>query len=100
MKATADGSGFVPVFDSRFFTDDVPHGLCVLLGLAELVGVETPQIVQLIRMCQRFMGKSYVTDVPDASVRGIYACRTGSGGINSVTLPNSLGLLAGGRRCG
>lgn len=32
--------GYVPNVDSRFFTDDVAHGLCVLQGLAEILDVK------------------------------------------------------------
>lgn len=105
--APAGQTGFVPVIDSRFFTDDVPHGravkssylrlfpasppsfhspqtrrlwiwqsidpfssatsgLCVLLGLAELLNVNCPRVLYLIRRCQSLMGKTYVTELPDA----------------------------------
>lgn len=56
------GDGFVPDFGSRFWTDDIPHGLCVVYGLATLVGYPTPHIQQMIRRQQSLMGRSYLLD--------------------------------------
>eukprot|EP00730_Choanoeca_flexa_P007610 TRINITY_DN12358_c1_g3_i10.p1 TRINITY_DN12358_c1_g3~~TRINITY_DN12358_c1_g3_i10.p1 ORF type:complete len:462 (+),score=79.28 TRINITY_DN12358_c1_g3_i10:1852-3237(+) len=62
--------GFVPNIESRFFTDDIAHGLCVMQGLAEILEVEMPQVLYLIRRMQEFMGKDYVSQLPD--IRGRY----------------------------
>lgn len=53
--------GFIPNFRNRYFTEDVPYGLCVWRGIAELIGVTTPTIDLLIRWCQHNMGKEYLT---------------------------------------
>ncbi|MCB9797209.1 MAG: NAD/NADP octopine/nopaline dehydrogenase family protein [Alphaproteobacteria bacterium] len=55
-----DGQGLVARVDSRFWLDDIPHGLCVLSGLAELVGLEVPVIRGMIREQQRWMGQRYL----------------------------------------
>ena len=39
VVSTDGGASWTPDFGSRFFTDDVAHGLCVLLGMAEIVAV-------------------------------------------------------------
>lgn len=54
------GDGFVPDFSSRFWGDDIPHGLCVVYGLAELVDEPVPEIQQMILGQQQLMGKSYL----------------------------------------
>jgi opine dehydrogenase len=46
----------------RYFQDDIPYGLCVYRYLADLVGVETPEIERLILWGQRIIGKEYVVD--------------------------------------
>jgi hypothetical protein len=55
-----DGNGMVVDFTSRFWRDDIPHGLCVVQGLAEIVGVELPRVREMITVHQGFMGKSYL----------------------------------------
>uniref|UniRef100_A0A7S1BPW5 Opine dehydrogenase domain-containing protein n=1 Tax=Corethron hystrix TaxID=216773 RepID=A0A7S1BPW5_9STRA len=53
-----------PNVNTRFFRDDVPHGLCVALGLAELLGFnvanDMPLTLNIVRRLQRWMGKEYV----------------------------------------
>ncbi|EGD74960.1 hypothetical protein PTSG_07186 [Salpingoeca rosetta] len=64
---TKDGKlGMVPNIRSRFWLDDIPHGLCVLFGIAELLGLEVPTILHLIRRNQEMIEKEYVTELPDA----------------------------------
>ena len=46
----------------RYFQDDIPYGLCVFRTLADLFGVETPQIDELIMWGQRIMDKQYLVD--------------------------------------
>ncbi|EDQ85124.1 uncharacterized protein MONBRDRAFT_29620 [Monosiga brevicollis MX1] len=64
-----EGSGFVPNVTSRFFTDDTAHGLCVLQGMAEILDVEMPRVLFLLRRLQHIMGKQYVSELPDARGR-------------------------------
>ena len=35
---------FVPLFDHRYFNEDLPCGILVQKGIAELAGVPTPMI--------------------------------------------------------
>ncbi len=46
----------------RYFQDDIPYGLCVFRYLADLVGVDTPEINSLIEWGQRIMQKEYLVD--------------------------------------
>ncbi|WP_304973891.1 NAD/NADP octopine/nopaline dehydrogenase family protein, partial [uncultured Alistipes sp.] len=39
-----DGDGFVPDFEHRYFTEDIPYGMLLLKYMAQLKGVETPAI--------------------------------------------------------
>lgn len=59
MKKNDDGT-FEPDFANRYFTEDVPDGLCVYKGYADLAGVETPGIDAILEHFQKFMGKEYV----------------------------------------
>ena len=54
-----DGS-LVPNFGYRYLTEDIPHGLCVVKGIALIAGLETPRIDAIIRWAQNYMGKQYV----------------------------------------
>ena len=53
-------SGWVPDFSNRYFTEDIPLGLCLYKGVAELVGVETPVIDKILSWAQQHMGKEYL----------------------------------------
>eukprot|EP01135_Chromosphaera_perkinsii_P000650 Nk52_evm17s147 gene=Nk52_evmTU17s147 len=54
--------GFVPDFTNRYFTEDIPLGLCLYKGVADLVDVETPMMDKVITYMQGHMGKEYVKD--------------------------------------
>lgn len=53
-----------PILNSRFFIDDIPHGLCIMLGLCEMLGFDlerdTPITLQVVRTLQTWMGKEFV----------------------------------------
>lgn len=51
--------GFVPDFSSRFYTEDIPNGVCIIKALALLVGVETPTIDYILDWYYRMTGKEY-----------------------------------------
>ena len=61
VKATEDGK-FVPDFTYRYMTEDVPYGLVVIRGIAEIVGVKTPNIDKVLTWCQQKMGKEYLVN--------------------------------------
>lgn len=52
--------GFVPDLDSRFFHEDVPFGLVVLQGLAEIAGVRLPAVEDVLGWAQGVMGREYL----------------------------------------
>ena len=59
MKETADHS-FVPDFAHRYLTEDVPYGLVVIQGIAEIVQVDTPSIDKVLLWAQEKLGKEYL----------------------------------------
>ncbi|MCC7265700.1 MAG: NAD/NADP octopine/nopaline dehydrogenase family protein [Candidatus Latescibacteria bacterium] len=54
--------GWAPDWNSRFFWEDVPHGLVMLRGLADLAGVPTPALDRLLVWAQERMGREYLRD--------------------------------------
>ena len=59
---TSEDDKFVPDFTHRYMTEDVPYGLVVIRGIAEIVGVETPNIDKVLTWCQEKMGKEYLVN--------------------------------------
>mmetsp|Transcript_25398 Transcript_25398/g.82139 ORF Transcript_25398/g.82139 Transcript_25398/m.82139 type:complete len:408 (-) Transcript_25398:953-2176(-) len=57
--------GFLPDFRYRYFTEDVPFGLLVSKGIAELAHVKTPAIDTVIDWCQSKLGRQYLTATDD-----------------------------------
>jgi len=55
-----EGGGWVPDFANRYFTEDIPEGLCMYKGIADLAGVKTPVIDEILAFFQPFMGKEYL----------------------------------------
>ncbi|MDT8420058.1 MAG: NAD/NADP octopine/nopaline dehydrogenase family protein [Desulfuromonadales bacterium] len=55
-------NGWIPDFANRYFTEDIPLGLCLYKGVAEIVGVETPVICKILNWAQAHMGKEYLVD--------------------------------------
>mmetsp|Transcript_122119 Transcript_122119/g.380171 ORF Transcript_122119/g.380171 Transcript_122119/m.380171 type:complete len:407 (+) Transcript_122119:70-1290(+) len=62
VAAAGGGGGWAPDFGNRYFTEDIPLGLCVYRGVAELAGVETPAMDEIIAWAQAHMGKEYLKD--------------------------------------
>ncbi len=54
--------GYVPDFQARYLSEDVPFGLLVTRGIAELVGVPTPTIDAVITWAQEKLGKEYLRE--------------------------------------
>jgi hypothetical protein len=52
--------GLAPSWSSRFFLEDIPFGLVVIRGIAELAGVPTPAIDEVVTWAQARMGKEYL----------------------------------------
>lgn len=65
VRTTTPGGGqkqqqYLPDFGYRYFSEDVPMGLIVTRGIAELAGVKTPEMDRVILWCQERMGKEYL----------------------------------------
>jgi hypothetical protein len=54
--------GYVLEPNNRVFLEDVPYGLVVLRGIADLAGVPTPKLDQILTWAQAQMGKVYLRD--------------------------------------
>ena len=61
MKKTDDGK-YVPNFDYRYTTEDIPYGLVVFRGIATLLEVPTPVIDEIICWAQKKLGKEFLVD--------------------------------------
>jgi hypothetical protein len=59
MTRTANGK-YVPDFNHRFLAEDVPFGLVVIRGIAEIARVPTPCIDTVLSWCQDRLGKEYL----------------------------------------
>ena len=59
---TTEAGRFVPDFTHRYMTEDVPYGLVIIRGIAEIVGVQTPNIDKVLTWCQEKMGKEYLVN--------------------------------------
>merc|ERR1711953_508388 len=55
-----EGGAWVPDFANRYFTEDIPEGVCMYKGIADLAGVETPVMDEIVCFFQKFMGKEYI----------------------------------------
>ncbi|KAJ7325715.1 hypothetical protein OS493_029142 [Desmophyllum pertusum] len=82
MKETADHS-FVPDFAHRYLTEDIPYGLVVIRGIAEIVQVDTPTIDKVLLWAQEKVGKEYLVgaklqgkDVPSTRAPQRYGLTT------------------------
>ncbi|XP_060085986.1 opine dehydrogenase-like [Ylistrum balloti] len=54
------GKRFVPDFNYRYLKEDVPYGLVVMKGIAEIAGVDTPTIDTIIEWAQKQLNKEYI----------------------------------------
>ena len=59
---TPEGKKYLPNFKYRYFSEDIPCGLIVTRGIAELAGVPTPHMDDVIMWCEEVMGKEYLVD--------------------------------------
>lgn len=65
MKPKKEGEeivGWEPDFTNRYFTEDLPEGVAMYKGIADLAGVETPALDEIVCFFQKFMGKEYIKD--------------------------------------
>merc|ERR1711988_1059457 len=54
--------GYIPDFANRYFTEDIPEGVAMYKGIADLAGVATPVMDEIVCFFQQFMGKEYIVD--------------------------------------
>ncbi len=76
--------GWVPNYQSRFFLEDIPYGVVVLKGLAELAGVPTPMFDRILTWAQEKMGCEYLVD---GKLQGEHIAESGAPqrfGLNSL----------------
>lgn len=57
-----DEDGYLPNFESRFYTEDIPNGLCILKALSLFVGVQTTNIDRVILWYCHMTGKKYLNN--------------------------------------
>ncbi|MGL5414452.1 MAG: NAD/NADP octopine/nopaline dehydrogenase family protein [Clostridium sp.] len=55
-------NGYIPDVKSRYFTEDIDFGTCLIKGFAEVLEVETPLIDEIITWGQNLLGKEYLKD--------------------------------------
>lgn len=72
--------GFIPDFQARYLSEDVPYNLLVTRGIAALAGVSTPVIDAVLDWAQARLGKQYLVegrlegrDLPDSRAPQRYA---------------------------
>lgn len=53
--------GFIPDFQARYLSEDVPYNLLVTRGIVELAGVSTPVIDKVLSWAQKRLEKVYLT---------------------------------------
>ncbi len=58
----AVNGGLMPDFHARYLAEDVPYGLIVTRGIAELAGVPTPFMDQVILWAQERLEKEYLVE--------------------------------------
>jgi hypothetical protein len=59
---TPEGKKYYPNFNYRYFLEDIPCGLIVTRGIAELAGVPCPNMDDVILWCQEMMGKEFLVN--------------------------------------
>lgn len=58
----SDGKSVLLNTKSRFFTEDVPYGLCVLKAIADLFKVSVPHIERILKWHQKFMDIKFIDE--------------------------------------
>lgn len=78
---------FVPDFENRYFTEDIPYGLIIIKSIAILLQLATPTIDELIYWAQNRMRKEYLTR---EGLNGKDISNSGSIGLFNITSVNKL----------
>lgn len=51
--------GYVPDFNSRYFKEDFPYGLCIIKSFCEIVELNTPMIDEILLWYEAINGLNY-----------------------------------------
>ena len=101
MREISPGE-FAPNFGYRYLTEDVPFGLAVAKGIAQLADVETLAIDAVLRWAGVKLNKMYLTDgrLDGPDVKGLpipqnYGVRTLSDLVNWYAQDGRPAVLAG-----
>lgn len=62
MVPSEDGTGVVLNTECRFFTEDIPFGLCVLLNMGDMLDLPMTQTRKIIKWHQKFMKTKFVDE--------------------------------------
>ncbi len=54
--------GYIPDWENRYFTEDIPFGLLIIKDFAEYFAVKTPSIDKILYWAQKQMGKEYIVN--------------------------------------
>eukprot|EP00051_Salpingoeca_urceolata_P027092 m.480005 g.480005 ORF g.480005 m.480005 type:complete len:440 (-) comp21666_c0_seq1:206-1525(-) len=54
--------GYLPDFQARYLTEDVPYGIVGTCGIGKLLGVDTPTIDKVVVWAQTQIGREYLVD--------------------------------------
>jgi len=83
-----------PNTETRFFTDDTQHGLCIYLGLAELLGFDLerdmPQTLYVVRRLQKWMKKEFV--LPQEKVTAGSKIVSDAKDVSETSAPQAFGV--------
>ena len=82
VKRTPEGK-YLPDFTYRYMTEDIPYGLAVIRGIAEIVGVATPNIDKVVTWAQTKLDKEYLVGCP---------CKLQGKDVASTRAPQRYGL--------
>ncbi|EGD78612.1 hypothetical protein PTSG_01589 [Salpingoeca rosetta] len=84
---TRDDGKLDPNFRTRYLTEDLPHGLAVLRGIAEICGVETPTMDKVLLWAQPLIEKEYLVD---GKIKGKDVAQSGCPQRFGITTPQQL----------
>lgn len=60
LKMKKRNGGYIPDWEDRYFSEDIPYGLLIIKGIAQEVKIKTPTIDAIILWAQKNMGKEYL----------------------------------------
>ena len=85
-----------PIPTTRFFLDDLNHGMCIILGLGELFGFDLerdmPDTLLVVRKMQRWMGKEFVLTKEGAQKRNTKKLVSLARDLGETSAPQAFGV--------